>query len=453
MRPPLQFFNTRDGVRIACASIGSGEPLLFARGWMSNIELSWELVPQYRSYFEPLAEHLKVIFYDMRGNGLSDRNVDSIDIDDAVADLEAVADGLQLESFNIYGQCFGGPIAIAYAARHPERVKRLILDGTYSCGTQVASPEQQAKLTAMLRDFPEMAMLALEYYTEPEPAHDITLRQHYESQRRVAQYVTPEMAIKLYDFGFSVDVSDVLSAIRAPTLVMHRRENMAVPFTLGRELASQIEGARFVALGGSAANPWDGDFTEPQRIVAEFLGITLKAPQPATAAKREPAKGPLTILFTDMESSTANTQRLGDAGAQELLHTHNQIVRDALKTHGGTEIKHTGDGIMAAFASASAAVVCAEYIQRSFATSDRVRVRIGINAGEPVAEGDDLFGTAVQLARRVCDAGDPGDILVSNVVRELCAGKGFAFADRGVAGLKGFEEPVRLYSVAWERDA
>jgi class 3 adenylate cyclase len=158
-----------------------------------------------------------------------------------------------------------------------------------------------------------------------------------------------------------------------------------------------------------------------------------------------------TIMFTDMESSTAITQQVGDAAAQDLVRAHNSAVRDALRLHGGNEIKHTGDGIMASFTSASAAIECAQRIQRTLAPG-QVRVRIGINAGEPVAEEHDLFGTAVQLAKRVCDAGDPGDVLVSNVVRELSAGKGFSFADRGYTALKGFEEPVRLFEVRWRED-
>ncbi len=158
----------------------------------------------------------------------------------------------------------------------------------------------------------------------------------------------------------------------------------------------------------------------------------------------------VTILFTDMEGSNSLTQRLGDAAAQDILRTHNSIVRDALTAHSGTEIKHTGDGIMASFTSASAALEAAVAIQKGLADHNEansdaaIRVRIGLNAGEPVAEDEDLFGTAVQLAARVCDKAEPGQILASNVVQELAAGKGFDFADKGEASLKGFEKTVCL---------
>jgi adenylate cyclase len=156
-------------------------------------------------------------------------------------------------------------------------------------------------------------------------------------------------------------------------------------------------------------------------------------------------------MFTDLAGSTALTQRLGDAKAQELVRAHNAIVREALAAQGGSEIKHTGDGIMASFPTASAAIESAVAIQRGVAARDdeNLQVYIGLNAGEPVAEESDLFGTSVQLARRICDHAEAGQILVSNVVRELAAGKGFLFADIGEVIPKGFEEPVRLYEVRW----
>jgi adenylate cyclase len=186
--------------------------------------------------------------------------------------------------------------------------------------------------------------------------------------------------------------------------------------------------------------------------IRDFLGdaptSTLAPPAAGHAAELR------SILFTDLAASTALTQRLGDARAQELLREHNTIVRDALASHGGAEIKHTGDGIMASFGSASRALECAVAIQRAVAERGEgdLQVHVGVNAGEPVAEDADLYGTAVQLARRVCDEAGAGEILVSNVVRELAAGKGFLFADRGAVPLKGFEDPARLYEVRWRAE-
>jgi class 3 adenylate cyclase len=183
------------------------------------------------------------------------------------------------------------------------------------------------------------------------------------------------------------------------------------------------------------------------------------------------AGGLCTILFTDVEGSTALTQRVGDAKAREVLRAHEGIVREALQSHGGSEIKAMGDGFMASFASATGALECAIAMQRAFAdwnagvgaglvppedaasSAPTIRVRIGLNAGEPIAEEKDLFGTAVNMAARIAAEAEGGEILASDVVRQLVAGKGFLFADRGEVELKGFEEPVRLYEVRWRETA
>ena len=165
----------------------------------------------------------------------------------------------------------------------------------------------------------------------------------------------------------------------------------------------------------------------------------------------------MTILFTDVEGSTALTQRLGDAKAREVLRAHERIVREALQSHSGSEIKHTGDGIMASFPSATWAVESAIAMQKAFAeyneTADEpISMCIGLNAGEPIAEEKDLFGTAVNLAARIAAQAAGGEILASDVVRQLVAGKGFLFADRGQVALRGFEDPVRLYEVRWREE-
>ena len=193
--------------------------------------------------------------------------------------------------------------------------------------------------------------------------------------------------------------------------------------------------------------------------VGGFLGKVGECPamtEPATAGGQPAIDTAFrTILFTDMEGSTALTQRVGDARAMELLRTHDAFIRDALKAHEGSEVKHTGDGIMASFVSASQALKSAIDIQRAFSAYNEqnpaspIRVRIGITAGEPVMEHQDLFGAAVQLASRICNCAEPTAILVANVIRELCIGKDFLFADSGETALRGFEDPVRLYEVRW----
>ena len=222
-----------------------------------------------------------------------------------------------------------------------------------------------------------------------------------------------------------------------------------MPISAARATAALIPDARFVALEGDMAVSFFGD-TSYVDIITQFLDEDRLQGQ--AAATPTAISGLVTILFTDMEGSTTLTERLGDAKAQELRRTHDRIVREALKAQGGSETKHTGDGIMASFPSASRAIQCAVAVQRAIAEQGEtpLRVRIGLNAGEPVADDADLFGTAVNLAKRICDHAEPGQILVSDVVQQLAAGKGFTFADKGEATLKGFEKPVRLHEVRWQ---
>jgi class 3 adenylate cyclase len=189
---------------------------------------------------------------------------------------------------------------------------------------------------------------------------------------------------------------------------------------------------------------------DPQRVT-DFLGI----PPTAALGERYVATAFRTVLFTDIHGSTALTQRLGDIGAMRVLRRHDEIVRDALRTSGGLEIKHTGDGIMASFTSVARAVECSIGIQRKVAEhiaeqpNEALKVRIGLAAGEPVTEGDDLFGAAVQLAARLCDQAGANGILVSAAVRDLCIGKNFGFMELGELNLRGFDEPMRAYTVHW----
>jgi class 3 adenylate cyclase len=445
----IRFCKTSDGVRIAYATLGDGPAWVRVPPWVSHLEFFWNN-PLFRTRIEEEAKLFQVVRYDKRGTGLSDRNVSDFSVDARVRDLEAVVDDMNLRKFVLSGFSEGGPIAIAYAAKHPRRVSRLVLSGTFARGSALSSPAVGQALHALVKAEWGLgsATLSSLFMANPSPEQ----QQFFLRLQQVG--ATREDAAAMLLAIAEVDVSELLPAIKVPTLVVHGRRDRAVAFESGRELAGGIRNARLVVHEGGHV-PTDEETNQfIQAAILEFLAE--EAPvKHKTPPRRRGGAGPLTILFTDMESSTALTQRLGDSGAQELVHAHNAVVRDALSAHGGSEIKHTGDGIMASFASASGGLECAIAMQQAFAARDAgsggppVRVRIGLNAGEPVAEDADLFGTAVQLAKRVCDAAEPGMILASNVVRELAAGKGFLFADHGDHALRGFEDPVRLYEVRW----
>ncbi len=267
------------------------------------------------------------------------------------------------------------------------------------------------------------------------------------------QSADAEGAIGTTVAAFEYEITPLLPQVTAPTLVLHRRGDKVCPFQQGREIAAGIPGARFVPLEGDIHVISLGE-TEPIiNAIEEFL-LGGEGPRAATKV----SEGLQIILFTDMEGSTGLTQRLGDAKAQEILRTHNSIIREALNIHGGTEVKHTGDGFMASFPSAARALGCAVAIQSRFASHNEsnadapILVRVGLNAGEPVAEEDDLFGAAVQLAARVAAQAEAGQVLVSDVVKGLSVGKKFTFTDGGEVSLKGFEEPQRLYEVQWREE-
>ena len=446
MEQHIRFCTSSDGTRIAYATVGQGPALVCPPGWVSHLELNWEHEPC-RAFYETLGRHHTVVLYDKHGTGLSDRDRTDFCLEADVRGLEAVIDHLRLKRLALLGASQSGPVTVAYAVKHARHLTHLILYGTYARGGAITTGEFKASILSLVRAHWGVGSKALADIFVPG-ADAVTSEWLARLQRGSA---TTEMAARLLALVYEVNVSDLLSRVRVATLVMHRQRDRAMPFRLGRELAALIPNARFVPLEGTIHLPWLGDADSVLRAIQQFLGEGEE-----TVAGREPtAAGAVhTILFTDMEGSTSLTQRLGDAKAQEVLRTHNRIVRDALKAHTGSEIKHTGDGIMASFSSATRALECAIAIQRAFAehsesAEEPIRVRVGLNAGEPIPEEADLFGTAVQLAARICAHADPGEILAPIVVRELAAGKGFLFSDLGAVALRGFEDPVRLYEVRW----
>jgi class 3 adenylate cyclase len=441
MEQEIRFCTTPDGVRIAYAVVGQGPPLVHVPGWISHLELDWQL-PVTRAGWEEYAKTFRVIRLDKRGTGLSDRNVGDYSLESRVRDLEALIDHLGLDEFALSGISEGGPTCISYAAKHPDRVTRLALYGTFARGELMAgNVELAAGVLAVVKAEWGMGSRLLADLFVGEGAEPALVQVFTEYQREGA---TSEDAHAMLEADLKIDVKELLPKVQAPTIIVHARGDKIIPIDAGRELAAGIPNALFESVDGSHVIGMEA--SQPIRLA--FLRQGTEAAAPAVGAA---PSGMVTVMFTDMEGSTAITQRLGDAKAQELLRQHNSIVRAALKEHGGAEIKHTGDGIMASFSSTVRALECAISLQRALGAQEDIplRVRVGLNAGEPVAEDEDLFGTAVQMAARVCAHAEPGQIVAANVVREMAAGKGFLFSDIGDVTLRGFEDPVRLYEVSW----
>jgi len=452
MEPRIQFVSATDGVRLAVGTLGAGPPLVLVTGWLSHLELDWR-DRNARSLFERLAASHQFVRYDKRGTGLSDRNVSEYSLDAQVTDLEAIVEQLQLRRVALLGYCQGGPIAIRYAVLHPDNVTALILYAAYHSGSQwrETNPALAAALVSLIEaDWggygSSMLLDVLIPGAQPQ------LRRLFAAYQR--QTATAQGAVSILDAMYEYEVTPLLSQIAAPTLVLHRRDDQGPPFQQGREIASRIPGARFVPLEGNIHVIWLGDREPLVDAIDGFLSA-VEPPRPRSLVH----EGLQSVLFTDVEGSTALTERLGDAKAREVLRNHERIVREALRAHGGAEVKAMGDGFMASFSSATRALECAVAMQRAFAAHDDehpetpVRVRIGLNAGEPIAEDEDLFGTAVIMAARIAAQAKGGEILVANVVKELAAGKGFLFAERGEVALKGFADMMRLYAVQWAEPA
>ena len=457
MEKQVRFCTASDGVQIAYATYGSGYPLILVPGWVSHLDIDeflWDGVVE--GLLEATGHSLMIARFDKRGTGLSQRGVADLSVEARLRDIEAVADALKLRRFALDGISEGGPIATAYAARYPRRVSHLIVYGSFArgVGDSMGDDAGEALLKLVKAEWGLASSVFTNRLLAGASAEDVRRFAHLQKEG-----VTADDAAALLKMNFSLDIRDLLPAIKAPTLVIHGRNDDAVPFERGRELARLIPNARFVAhdgghyVGGESA-------ALVRRTIAEFLSdVTAPAsahadPVPAPSSPSESKGEVVTIVFTDVERNTEILQRLGDAAWRDLLREHERITRGLLKQHAGDEIKTIGDAFMASFGSASKALECAVALQRAFATRNEtapepIRVRIGINAGEPIVEDGDLFGTSVTMASRIAGIAAGGEIVASNVVRELVAGKGFLFADRGNSAIRGFEDPVRLYEVRW----
>jgi class 3 adenylate cyclase/pimeloyl-ACP methyl ester carboxylesterase len=499
MEPRIQYAKTADGVSIAYSVLGEGRALVMITGWpFSHLEAEWR-VPTYRLMHERLAEKARLVRYDSRGSGLSQRDVDDLSLDARLLDLDAVADHLALDTLDLLGYGSAGRVAITYAVRHPDRVAHLILWDSFARPSDYYQiPQLQGLLALMNSDW--------EMFTETV-AHVFFGWSAGEPARKFAAFLrdctTPELGRAALAATSASDVSSLLPQVSTPTMVVRSRDSVFPGIEITRSLASAIPNASLTTVDGVWMT--SNELAEAYvRTIHQFLG---EGEEAATVTQQPEPSAFRTILFTDIEGSTAMTQRLGDAKARELLREHERITRDCLRTHGGAEVKTMGDGFMASFPSATKALECAVAIQRAFAqrsaslpahpepaegrvegraepqpsahastgsrpgesplataradrgvsassAGEAIRVRIGLNAGEPIAEDDpdgrgDLFGTAVIRAARIAAMAQGGEILVANVVRELAEGKGFLFGDRGEVALRGFDDPVRVFEVRW----
>jgi class 3 adenylate cyclase len=439
----VRYVTTSDGVRIAYAIAGRG-PLMvtFSDPVASHVQLGWSH-PVLGRFFQELARHNTVLFFDYRGCGLSDR-LQPRGIDDPVLDAEAVIQRLGWREFAVNAGGGGTPAAIAFAARHAEEVTHFVVADGFARASDLLSQPQVQALVAAAR---------LDWVLATEAIGTAAFGAGREESSGYGAYIRscigPEYMWNT-DALAAVDVSELAGAINAPTLILKHSGLQYSTMEMAKDLAARIPNARLAVVEGGWADDPEG---VAQRI-GEFVNAGTQGAQGSNEKvppRREGDSRLATVLFTDLVGHTEMMSRLGDERGRAVLREHERMTREVLKAHGGTEVKTMGDGFMASFGSVTKAVECAVALQRAFAEreGEPLSVRVGLNAGEPIEEDGDLFGATVILASRIAAKAEGGEILVADTVRGLCSGKGFLFADRGEFVAKGFEEPVRVYEVRW----
>ena len=448
--PAVRYARTSDGVSLAYWTVGEGPYLIHSQPRVSNVQMEWAIAP-IRSWYEQLGKRFTLVRFDRRGEGLSQREGVELSAEAALLDYEAIFDQLDSSSAAVLAVRPSGTEALMYVSRNPSRVSHLVMLNTVGedAGTQGDSLASRAN-DANWAGTAELFAFRYLGWAQTEIGRQYTAL--------IERSSTAEVIRRRAEADGQVDAAALRSTIDVPTLIIagegtDRPYEDRLRLDAARTLASDIRSAQLAVVSGLPISPWH--VAADQGALADLIEhFVLPAPQHGSTSARSGAGGALqTILFTDLARSTAMQARLGDATAHEILRAHDAAVRTALEQFSGREVKHTGDGMMATFGSATDAVSCALQVRRDIETyndthdGEELRVRFGLNAGEPIAEDDDLFGLSVTLAARIGNWGEPGHVVVSNVVRELLLGKGFEFTSVGDATLKGFDEPVALYEV------
>jgi class 3 adenylate cyclase/dienelactone hydrolase len=426
-------------VNVAYQVVGDGElDLVLVSGFVSHLERDWD-EPRSAYLLDRLASFSRLIRFDKRGTGLSDRPGGLPDLETRMDDVRAVMDAARSDRAALFGYSEGGPMASLFAATYPERTTALVLYGTYA---KRADPDDDYPWCATMEERRALAdEIERSWGVEADlgtmiPEADPAMRRWWATRARAS--ASPGAARDLILVNSQIDVRHILPAIHVPTLVMHRTGDRDARPEEGRYIASHIPDARFVEFPGNVHVPW----IDPDPIVDETEHFL-------TGARRavEPDRVLATVLFTDLVGSTARAAELGDRRWKTLLVAQERVVRRELERYRGREIDTAGDGFLATFDGPARAIRCALAVVAAVRELD-LELRAGVHTGEVELEGDHLSGIAVHTGARVAALASPGEVLVSSTVRDLVAGSGLEFEDRGEHELKGVPGPRRLFAVA-----
>lgn len=435
---PEPSYALSDGAHIAYQVLGAGPvDLIYTPGIWSNLDVMWEWPPWAR-YLDRLAGFSRLILFDMRGTGLSDRGADPPTLERQMDDVGAVMDAAGSESAVVFGGARGAAMTMLFAASHPERTRALILYAPIAKSVRApdwpfgrTEEEQQAFFDRFTTEIGTGANLELQ-----GPSYDPAFRKFWARFERLG--ASPGAWRELAEILGQLDVRRVLPYIQAPTLVLHRTGDRIVDFDQGRAIADRIPDARFVELEGADHIVFLGDADRIVDEVEEFVTGSRSAP--------EPERFLATVLFTDIVGSTRIAAELGDRGWHELLDAHHRLVREELARYRGREIDTAGDGFLACFDGPGRAIGCARSACERVSQLG-IEIRAGIHTGEVEAMGDKIGGLAVHIGARVAALAAGGEVLVSRTVVDLVAGSGTNFEPRGEHQLKGVPGTWGLFAV------
>jgi pimeloyl-ACP methyl ester carboxylesterase len=436
--PETRYAKSGD-VHIAYQVVGDGPmDLVFVPGFVSHVEHWWEH-PASASFLRRLASFSRLILFDKRGTGLSDRTAGVPTLEQRMDDVRAVMDAAGSERAAVFGVSEGGPMSALFAATYPDRTPALVLYGAFA--KSIGDPdypwappiETYALVLQRLEDSWGTGQSA--QFFAPSLAGDEAFRDWWARFERLG--ASPGAMLALMHMNAEIDVRSILPSIRVPTLVMHVTGDHIARVEGGRYIAERIPGARYVELPGEdhvMATNADAILDEVQ----EFLtGV-----RPAPEADRVLA----TVLFTDIVRSTERAAELGDRRWRDLLDSYYALARRHLGQFRGREVKTLGDGFLATFDGPARAILCAQAVVDG-ARAIGLEMRAGLHTGECEMVGEDVGGIAVHIGARVSALASPGEVLVSSTVKDLVAGSGIEFADRGMQALKGVPDEWRLYAV------
>jgi pimeloyl-ACP methyl ester carboxylesterase len=439
--PETRYAKSGD-VHIAYQVLGSGPPeVAFVPGFVSNVEANWQS-PVRAKFFHRLASFSRLVLFDKRGTGLSDRSSQVFTLEQRMDDVRAVMDASGLERAALFGISEGGPMSILFAATYPERTTALVIFGGYA--KRAAAPDypfgwREEQWAAFF------ANVDVHWGTPRGLDPDIwapSIAGNERAAEDMAAYMrasaSPGAVRAVMQMNREIDVRDVLPAVRIPTLILHRTGDRNIGIQHARYMAERIPGARLVELPGDDHVPWVGDSDAILDEVEEFLTGVRHGPEPDRVLA--------TLLFTDIVGATEQAAKLGDRSWRDLLAAHNALVRRELARFRGREVDAAGDGFLATFDGPARAIGCAAAVVAAVKPLG-LAVRTGVHTGECQVLGGKLSGIAVHIAARVAALAGADEVLVSSTVRDLVAGSGLRFRERGVHALRGVPGDWQLFTL------